>query len=53
MIVKGIDYITPFGKYKMINKSFSNEAHFDNWYDFMTSNGYKIIGVHEGECERG
>lgn len=49
MITRGIDYITPWGKYKMVDKTFNDESHFDNWYDFMTKKGYKIIGVHE--CE--
>lgn len=32
-------------KYKVMRKTFTNEKHFENWYDVMIRKGIKIIGV--------
>lgn len=38
---------TRFGNYQTFTKEFNNEKHFNNWFDYMTSRGHKIVGIHE------
>jgi len=36
------------GKYRSFPKTFKNEAHFENWVDYMEVKlGYKYCGRHE------
>jgi len=48
---KVIGYKRPSGSYAVISKTFNNESHFENWYDYMSGKGYKITGVQEEEEE--
>lgn len=34
-----------YGNYTTFKKEFNDERHFENWYDFMSNKGHKIIGV--------
>jgi hypothetical protein len=34
-----------YGNYTRFKKEFNDERHFENWYDFMSNKGHKIIGV--------
>ena len=34
-----------YGTYKSFIKVFNDEEHFNNWYDYVSNRGNKIIGV--------
>lgn len=33
-----------YGNYSKFPKQFNDERHFENWYNFMSNKGHKIIG---------
>lgn len=43
---KLIEYRTPYGTWKSVDKVFNDEKHFNNWYSKMSDLGYKIEGVY-------
>jgi len=43
---KLIEYRTPYGTWKSMDKVFKDEKHFNNWYTKMINLGYKIEGVY-------
>ena len=42
-----IDVKLSNGKYKVYEKEFKNESHFENWLTFIESRGIKVLGIHE------
>ena len=45
MVTKAIGYKSIYGTYKDVTKDFKDESHFNNWFDYMTRRGYKIITI--------
>lgn len=37
------------GEYKVEERLFNNQKHFDRWYDKVTGKGVKIIGIFDGK----
>ena len=35
----------PYGGYRTLTKVFKDDRHLDNYIDYMSRKGYKIIGV--------
>ena len=44
-VVYQISLKSCYGNYSTFVKEFNDERHFENWYDFMSRKGHKVIGV--------
>jgi len=39
-----IDFRSKYGNYSSFEKTFNDNKHFENWWNYMHKQGHKIIG---------
>lgn len=50
MITRKISMKNHFTRqYRVVNKEFNDEQHFDNYIDYMSQRGYKIISIYKNK----
>lgn len=50
MITRKISMKNHFtNRYSVVNKEFNNEKHLNNYIDYMSQRGYKIISIYKNK----